>query len=934
MTAELRRELDALYQEIDETWYGPQERALIDRALAIAAELGDEQAAYKARLMLTRSAAQTGDTDAMLTSFAWCLGKHDSDPEQFPYDLGSGLDLMWQFKWMSGAFNKSSVISLEQTQEMLDDMETHYRKAGIGMSGVLQARFQHAWRTGDLEAAKKLHAELLATPRDDYSHCDACSRSDSAGFAAELGDWDEALRLVDEIMSGGFSCGEEPEHALSRTLLANLRAGRLDDAKAAHTRSYRLARQNPDNIEILADNLVFCAVTGNAARGLAMVERHIAWLAHDALNEAGQLDYLLATAAVLESVVRAGHGDQLVRGADQADLAPFFGPRDGAWTAQDLAPVVWQAAIQRAQAFDARNRNNYVSSRVGKTRALLDEQYCLPIHSDAFLDAPPQAIPLPTDSAGWRSLSTTYFVSDMSALALKAAEQAVWAARDAGERAAALRAKVEALVDIGDPQALQALMARIDALREAGNTAQADLEEKLGPLLYGAGDPEGARLLLEGAEGELPAGPQRAEVRLNLAKVLSLAEEPDLDLLKEKLLGAMGEAEPEILAAARYAYAAGPASTWAEGKEALDQLLEMDVPQGIRAAALRLRARYHGGVGEFAAGAADADEATRINASLRMSGPTASSADLAGNLLIDAGRPDEAAVRFRYGLRETEALGEQPVALRWGLGKALLAAGHAGEAAELFHDIYAEESDADAPAGSRAETLGWLGQAHAADEEFGYALGCFADAANLYEEAEDPASAAQMLWRRGQILRGFEQYDDALADLERAHGLVAGDDAHNGALVRVLEGLSAVKSSRGDDSALDDIDRAIAIAKGDDEDWVAADLLDSKARALHALEREDEAVAAFLAAADAYEQADDSFASARAEFFAGQLLHEPLRRPEESAAIMAAALDKAVAAVDAGGDPGLVQAMAIVLSDVYDSLGRAAEAAEVRKLID
>ena len=345
----------ALFDEIDATPWGPQERALVAEAVALAQESGDERLEYEARMRQTSSANMTGDTDLMLTSFAWCLAHHDSDPARFPATVEPAGDLMWQYKWMAGALRGSPEFSPEQIAAVLDDMEEHYRRAGLGASGVLMARFEDAWAAGRWDEAEELQRRLEATPRDDYSHCDACVRSQFAGYFSETGRESDALRLVQEMIEGGFSCGEEPEHALARALIPYLRAGMLDEARTAHLRSYRLAKDNPDNLSIVAKHIVFCAVTGNAARALALVERHLPWLVHDGLNAEAHLAALASVAVALDAVTEAGHGATPVRGSDAVTLAPLLGEHEGLWTASELAAHAWLLADDIAAAFDRRN---------------------------------------------------------------------------------------------------------------------------------------------------------------------------------------------------------------------------------------------------------------------------------------------------------------------------------------------------------------------------------------------------------------------------------------------------------------------------------------------------------------------------------------------------------------------------------------------------
>lgn len=264
---------------------------------------------------------------------------------------------------------------------------------------MLTARFEDAWDAGRFDDAETLRVQLEATPRDEHSHCDARGRSQFAGFFAETDRDADAIRLVEEMIEGGFSCGEEPEHALSRVLLPYLRAGRLDDAKTAHLRSYRLAKDNPDNLRIVAGNIVFAAVTGNEARALAMVERHIGWLAHDGLNVDAHFAALAAFAVALDRVTAAGHGETPVRGADAASLVPLFGPHDGAWGAADLAASAWAAAERIGADFDQRDGTDGHSRALARMRALEAEQYDVPIRSDAFTAPAPSVAPV--DADGW-----------------------------------------------------------------------------------------------------------------------------------------------------------------------------------------------------------------------------------------------------------------------------------------------------------------------------------------------------------------------------------------------------------------------------------------------------------------------------------------------------------------------------------------------------
>ena len=943
MPTKQKKEIKRLLEEIDETYWGPEERALIDQALALSQEIGDEKLEYKVRIRLTSSAARTGDNDAMLSSFAWCLAKHDADPRTFPNQISDQLaGLMWQFKWMTEALDSSPIFTLTQCEAMLDDMEAHYVRENLGRSAVVTARFQHAWNVGAIEQAKDLRSQLLATPRDDHSHCDACSRSELAGFALETGEEELALQLVDEIVEGGFTCGEEPEHALSRTLIAKLRAGRTQDAIDSHMRSYRLARRNPDNISIVADNMVFCAVTGNQARGLAMVERHIAWLAHDTLNEDGQLNMLVAIAMVLEGVTRAGYGDQVVRAADAPSLERFFGPRDQVWTAVELAGVVWQTARRSAQAFDARNGNDYRSAQIEQTKTLLDSGYDLPILTEVFLEPDPTTKP-PESPQQWLDLSEVYGFADLADETIDTSRRALDGG-DPTQRSRALQNLIVIYIQQDEvDQARELLPSRLQALRDEGRLAQAELEDRVGLAMFGLVTEDGiARLEAELVRLSDSEPEVLADVEITLAGSLIRQEDNQMTPRAEALLEsaiAHAASRPRLQAAALRGLAAGNANqgNLEKAVEYVDRVVALDVSDGCTAMVLMMRARLMGGLERYEEGAANADAATKIYARYQTGHPLIGSTFLASALMQDARRFDDEVVRLRYALREANRLEIATTGIRYRLGRALTSAGHPLEAIEILWEVLKDEEEAEVEPASRGETCQALALAFEADRRYGNAVAMCEQAAELFQEAAQPANAAEMLRRKGNIQRAFEMYDDAIETLSQAWRLVEDQD-DRGIRVLVLEAWAFAKASAGQEAACQDVDQAIGLVETDPDGpypWKIADLIDSKARILGDLSRHDEAAATYRKAAEGYAEAGDLASAARARHFAAQCLAGELKQPDDAIPIWRQALTDAEAALAAGADLSeLRDSILLKLSETLDALGRDIEANEVRSRIN
>ncbi|MGJ0389111.1 hypothetical protein [Microbacterium sp. CGR1] len=921
-----------LIEEIDRTPWGPAEQALVAEAVALAVEIGDERLEYEARMRQTASANMNGATDVMLNSFAWCLARHDADPQRFPADLEyGGADLMWQFKWMASSLRSSPAFSVEQITAVLDDMESHYRTAGLGLSGVLTARFEDAWDAGRIDEAEALRVQLEATPRDDHSHCDACGRSQVAGFFAETDRDAEAIRLIEEMLEGGFSCGEEPEHALSRVLVPYLRAGRLDEAKSAHLRSYRLAKDNPDNLRIVANNIVFSALTGNEARALAQVERHISWLAHDGLNVDAHFAALAAFAFALDRVAATGHGDTPVRGADAPALTAFFGEHDGTWGAADLAAASWAAAERIGADFDRRDGTEGHSRTLARTRALATEQYDVPIRSDAFSAAPDAAMPADADAWFDRVMDLAQFGAEHETL--QALPHAL-AVEDPSKLAQLMSMRLGILIalDRAD-EAADLLPARIDALRAAGLDVQADLEQRLGLATFGLNTPDAAAALEDelATAASLPAW-SRGDLAISRASLHMHAEEPGAALdMAEIAARAFAEADDARLSntTTLIAIAAVLQKRDIEAASALlDRFLAQDdLSTGHRAQALQTRARVRGGSEAFVEGAADADEASRLLAGLGATTALAAAHLLAGALWEDAGDPEKAVTRYRVTSRLVAQEGGDQAGADFRLARAMLAAGDAEVAAELFGQVLESEEQAQVAPESRAMTASLLARALGASGEFGQAVGAFGYAAQLFGEAEEHADQAVALTERAKILARFDENDEAIESLETAAEIVRKAPDAVGALADVLHNLGQAYGARQDDRAFALFDEVAALAQEHGAGWLLADVTDSRGRALAQFGRTDEAVAAALTAADGFASIGDAGSAGGSELFAARLLAGD-ERAADAVPIYRSALEHATE------HPPLRQVSALELGDVLESLGRQVEAAEVRALLD
>ncbi|MEP7762404.1 hypothetical protein [Sanguibacter sp. 25GB23B1] len=940
-------EVAELLRQVDLTPYGPEEIALVRAAVAVAAESGDPQLEYQTRARLNVSAKMVGDTDTLVSSFSWCLAMHDSDPTTFDLDLHGPSDLMWQYKWMIGAVSSSPIFPRETIDAVLVDMAERYERAGLGQSGVLTARLDEATANGRLDDAEALRLELKRTPRDSHSHCEACTYSDDISLLALTGRDTELVTVLDELVADGFTCSDEPEHAFAVSLLPLVRVGRADDAVRAHRRSYRDSRADPERLLIVAHHIIFVALTGNAARALSMVERHLPWLAHDGLDGLAHRKALEAVAIACTVVTADGYGDTVVSGPESPALASFFPARETPWTAEELAAAAWAAAADIGAAFDARNGNDHYARTLRAAQALADERYDVPLEAARHVPAV-DLDPEPETAAGWLVRSRAMLTLSYPDEALAAARRAT-ATATPDELQKALRLICFSLVSTDHhDEALEFHEARLDALRTGGETEQADSEERRGLSLYDVGSEENVR----GVVAELDRGPvsPRLVAELELSYVAArlaadradgadgLDERAELDARIDRAIAhlEMAREVQDVDRAhffrAQLSLSAGDLDT---ALTALGAVLDGDravEPEPVHAAiALEMRAFVLRGADDPHRASADADRATTIYARLGARIHAAGAAEIAAGARADAEDLAGAVARQRFALDQTTAAGAPTWARGTELARFLLMTGGEDETYEAL-DLLANARDElasldEAGATGSSVVADLLGRATAATGDTHAAIGSWLSAAEGYEAAGRLVDAAEMLTLAGTAMLSLDDEHEAAETLTEAVALARRADDGSRTLFDALTELSTAQASMQDEAALVTIDEAIALAQAHDAEPLVAFATYTRARVLAPLGHDDEAARTALAAADLFAAVDDADQAALAEHFAG-LAFEEIDRPADAVVAYRAGIERAPL------DYGLNVALRLRLADALDATGRPDEASEARRAAD
>ncbi|GLY64936.1 tetratricopeptide repeat protein [Amycolatopsis taiwanensis] len=935
-------DLRELLQQASSLPYGETRDAHLENVLRHA-EAGEfTRLAFDTRMKLIGSYAMGPARVRMFVPFARCLADYDANPAE--YEPWVSHSLLWSFKHVVSAMTKFPEVPLARVETALDDMERRFRAGGHSLHAVYTYRHHAAEHVGDLPAADQWYDRWAQAPRDVLSDCIGCEPTDKAVYLSSRNRDEEAIAVAEPVLHDEhLTCSEQPQHILTALLLPYARTGRLAEARDAHRRAYRLLRTKPQDIEMLAHHLEFCARTGNEVAGLTLLERHLGWLDRASSPYAG-MEFAASGALLLRRIEQAGHGTQRVRRPADGDR-PATEP-----TVVELRETLARQALDTAARFDVRNATGYQTERV---QALLDAESVaegIPLSAIPRQPTPRTTAPAPTED-----------------LTEKSAEELVERAeRELLRQHPAVAKEVLRRHEPLKPDEDPVLAGRIMVLRARlatdprGSAAEGDLRAAVA-LFEAAGDEDRRQNTLSrlgvvlcrtdrGAEG-IPLlragvthfdaagdGAQRVWTRLRLIDGLVATGEPAEveQLLAEADSIARECGDPLAIGAVglerldHYDGAAGQAETMIVVAEATAAAFrEADVPIMVAGTGARL-ARLRQAVGDL--DGALAEYRTALDALPADASPALRASMLHGQaeLLMQANRPAEAISGLfdAVGLATLADEAELSAHCRHLLAVAYHATGQPWDSAELAEEaLDAFEALGEAQAADRCRYL--LARAHADLGEAEPALARYDEVIAHATQRGETDLLAQVLVDTAELLDRLDQ-DAMAAQRYREAGDLAqrSADPFHAAYCRYQEALSLMWSGN--------VPRAVEVLA--EAEQAVADLPDEQpgvkayhqaqlgangARILHAADRLDDAVTHARGAVDGFRASGATHRIPGAELTLGNLLLQA-GRAEEAEPWLRSAHDALSGEARAG------EAARTALATALDQLGRSAEAAELR----
>ncbi|GII55295.1 hypothetical protein Pth03_36840 [Planotetraspora thailandica] len=285
---------------------GRQKAERFELLAAAAKNTADRELEGQVLLRLIEAYAYGAERDRMPVAFGRLLRIFDDHPAE----LGElAHPIHWELKWMTSNLVNNPSVPLATVYRWMDELDSRYRQRGYSLRPALQLRSELAQLIGDGATAAAQMEAFITAPRDEMADCDACEHNTRAWWRETVGDDEGALELWAPLLDGELACAEEPHRALANALLPLVRTGRVEDARRAFLKGYPLVRHNVNLRGPVGTHIEFCALTGNEARGLEILNEHLTWLTDEHHDVAQRVSFLSGTIVLLRRLSALGHDE-------------------------------------------------------------------------------------------------------------------------------------------------------------------------------------------------------------------------------------------------------------------------------------------------------------------------------------------------------------------------------------------------------------------------------------------------------------------------------------------------------------------------------------------------------------------------------------------------------------------------------------------------
>lgn len=323
---------------------------LLKEAIKIADVNNDINWGVDLRLKLLHNEIDTSGCHNSFPAFTWILNAHDNNPE-----LINESDFLWEYKWMADEAVSNCNISLEQVDQILEDLRNRLIRNGYSdRSYYTILIFKHMF-LGDWQAAHATLEKRDQSPRDRMTDNEAWEHNIRVLLPLKEGKFDEAIYKAQDILSGKLTSNGLPFATLS-SLCYYLSKGNDPRAeKYARLADIEMAKETLTSSFIcnVAQVIFSLYVIGEKAKAWQYFEETAEWFLTG--SDFLRFDYLLFIMPLIH--------EKGTKTLNISHKMPYY-KEDNIYNIQDLYNYYRPIAEEYAIKFDKRNRNNVFSQKL------------------------------------------------------------------------------------------------------------------------------------------------------------------------------------------------------------------------------------------------------------------------------------------------------------------------------------------------------------------------------------------------------------------------------------------------------------------------------------------------------------------------------------------------------------------------------------------
>ena len=355
-----RKKLAALKEQANGLDDSPSKVAILEEAIRIADSLGDIPEGLKLRDQLILCAYGAGQEEKAFVAFAWTVA-HKGDVQDFMEEFM----LLFQYKMLLGVAPDFPSLALTTIRKMQEDFKRRLTTGAYPLRAYFRVMSTNARDLGLLDEQARFAKLWKESPADSMFACDSCECWYYVDDSLSNGNRAAATSKARPIFSGKLTSCNVPTRTYAIFLQNSLVRGDLKGAKKFFDLGFPLAAGDEDCLWSIRYYLAYLIRTGDIARGLRVIERHLPMVTRRT-NSWTRMKYFSLAADFFERTDEIRPRTRKVRLPEALSIHE----KTGRYSPNDLKIWFRNEATQLAQAFDKRNGNDYVSWELGRDRAL------------------------------------------------------------------------------------------------------------------------------------------------------------------------------------------------------------------------------------------------------------------------------------------------------------------------------------------------------------------------------------------------------------------------------------------------------------------------------------------------------------------------------------------------------------------------------------